>query len=110
MRTEFCSPFDHALAHGGPPAVFLFDREGLLRFDPQWTRDAWGRSPGPHAPGWVWVLTRDRDTGFVWMVLVTSPQLLVDHPRLELRAFSERAEAEAALAELGSPALASEPW
>ncbi|HHO49969.1 MAG TPA: hypothetical protein ENK18_03640 [Deltaproteobacteria bacterium] len=110
MRTEFCSPFDHDLAHRGPPAVFLLDREGLLRFDPQWTRDAWGRSPGPHEPGWVWILARDRDTGFVWQVLATSPQLLPDHPRLDLRAFVDRAGAVALLASLGEPPLAREPW
>ncbi len=90
--------------------MFLFDREGLLRFDAQWTRDAWGRSPGPHEAGWSWVLARDRATGFVWMVLATSPQLLLEHPRLDLRAFGERAAAEAALSALGTPALAVEPW
>ena len=73
MNPFFCSPWDEALARRGPPSVFLPDREGLLRFDADWTRDCWGRAPGPHVDGWTWLLLRDRDTGFVNLLLATSP-------------------------------------
>lgn len=106
----FCNPFDELLAQAGPPAVFLLDREGMLRFDETWTRDAWGRAPGPHGFGRSWRLLRDHDTGYVTLVLVTSPTLLREHPRAEVRSFEGRAEAEAARARFGRPPLASEPW
>jgi hypothetical protein len=107
---DFCSPFDHALAIRGPGAVFLRDPEGLLRFDPEWTRDAWGRARGDpgHEPRWV--LARDRDSGYVLLVLVTSPALLADHPRLDLRSYPTADEARVALAALGRPPIATEPW
>lgn len=85
MNLAFCSPWDEALANGGPASVFLPDREGLLRFDADWTRDCWGRAPGPHAAGWTWVLVRDRDTGFVNLLLATSPTLIPEHPRADVR-------------------------
>ena len=101
-----CNPFDeHLLAHG-PPAVFLLDREGMLRFDETWTRDAWGREPGPHASGHVWLLLRDRGTGYVMIVLSTSPTLIVSHPRCDVRAFPTREAAEAVRATFGSPPIA----
>lgn len=106
----FCSPFDEHLAEAGPAAVFLPDPEGLLRFDAEWTRDAWSRATPPLTRGRRWVLARDRDSGYVLMVLTTSPDLLVEHPRLQLRAFTERDEATAALAALGRPPLARDPW
>jgi hypothetical protein len=86
MIPTFCSPWDEALARRGPPSVFLPDREGLLRFDADWTRDCWGRAPGPHADGWSWLLVRDRDTGFVNLLLATSPTLIAEHPRADVRA------------------------
>jgi hypothetical protein len=95
--SEFCSDFDAALARGGPPAVFLRDREGLLRFDAQWTRDTWGRCESAPRFGWTWVVARDRASGFVFLVLATSPDLLATHPRLDVRPFEDRARAEAAL-------------
>lgn len=107
---EFCSPFDEALARNGPASVFLLDREGALRFDATWTRDGWGRAPGPHPRGDRWLLARDRGSGFVQLLLVTSPTLLVDHPRLDLRAFETRAEAEAARRIFGQPPIAREAW
>ena len=107
---EFCSPFDHALAHGGPAAVFLVDRGGALRFDATWTRDTWGRAPGPHAPGWVWILLRDRASGYVQMVLVTSPTLLADHPRADVRVYETQQQAVAARAEFGAMPLAKDGW
>lgn len=106
----FCSPFDEALASQGPAAVFLPDPEGALRFDARWTRDAWGRAEGPHAHGLTWLLLRDRGTGFVTLALVTSPTLITEHPRLEVRAFSTREDAEAERATYGWPPMCPEPW
>jgi hypothetical protein len=106
----FCDPFDEALAERGPAGVFLFDQEGLLRFDPEWTRDAWVRSPGPHTLCWRWVLLRDHDTGFVQLVLSTARDLLVDHPRMDLRVFTDLEEAREVRASFGSPPVCPEPW
>lgn len=106
----FCSPFDEALAAAGPAAVFLPDPEGALRFHPSWTRDAWGRAPGPHEQGWSWQIFRDRGTGFVQLALVTSPTLIPEHPRLDVRMFGTREEAEAARRAFGNPPIAEEPW
>lgn len=102
----FCSPFDETMAHSGTPGVFLFDAEGELRFHLTWTRDAWGRAPGPHEPGWRWLLLRDRASGFVQLALVTSPTLITEHPRADVRAFETRAQAEAARASFGTPPFA----
>lgn len=104
--TVFCSPFDEQLARSGTAGVFLLDPEGALRFHLTWTRDAWGRSPGPHEPGWRWLLLRDRSTGFVQLALVTSPTLITEHPRADVQAFEDRAEAEAARARHGNPPFA----
>lgn len=106
----FCSPFDEALAHAGPGAVFLPDREGFWRFAPNWSRDAWTRNPGDHAHGWTFLLARDRDSGFVQLVLCTSPTLLGEHPRLDFRVYVTEEQARAARAELGSPPIVTEPW
>lgn len=106
----FCNDFDEALARSGPAAVFLLDQEGRLRFDADWTRDAWGREPGPHEHGWVWRLLRDRGTGFVTLVLVTSPTLIQAHPRADIRSYADEAEARAARAAFGRPPLTREAW
>jgi hypothetical protein len=106
----FCSPFDSSLASSGPPAVFLPDTEGSLRFQPNWTRDAWGRAEGPHEHGWTWTLLRDRDTGFVLLALVTSPTLIAEHPRLDVRQCASLDEARSLRAEYGNPPIAAEPW
>ena len=107
---QFATAFDEALAQSGPPAVFLPDREGLLRFDADWTRDCWERVEGPMAAGWTWVLLRDRATRFVNLLLVTAPALLAAHPRADVRAYTSFDEAAAALAAFGRPPLAGEPW
>ncbi|MEQ1564747.1 MAG: hypothetical protein ABMA64_03830 [Myxococcota bacterium] len=109
----FCSPFDHALATSGPPAVFLRDPEGRMRFDADWTRDAWGRLADGQptgAPVHRWLLARDHDSGYVQLVLVTSPELLSTHPRLALRPVPSREAAVAAIQALGRPPIAREPW
>ncbi len=107
---EFCTPFDEALATQGPPGVFLFDTEGALRFQATWTRDLHGRATGPHEPGWRWVLCRDKGSGFVQLVLVTSPTLLTEHPRLDLRVFEALEPAREALDALGTPPVAGASW
>ncbi len=107
---EFASDFDARLAHSGPAAVFLCDAKARWRVVPEWTRDAWGRAPGPHTLGWTWILARDRASGFVQVVLATSPTLLAEHPRLDLRPMPDQRSAEAAVEALGRPPLAPEPW
>ncbi len=107
---EFCSPFDEAMAHTGPASVFLLDRTGALRCDPTWTRDAWGRAPGPHEPGWRWVLLRDHGTGFVQLILVTSPTLIASHPRADVRPFASFEEASRVRQAYGHPAIAVAGW
>lgn len=109
-RETFCSPFDERLAASGPPAVFLVDPEGRLRFDPEWTRDAWGRCAEAGPVQWCWALARDADSGYVQLVMVTSPDLLRAHPRMTFRAFPTEEEARAALAAVGRPPVATEPW
>lgn len=110
MELSFCSEYDRLLAHAGVPAVFLRDREQAWRFDPEWSRNAWERAEGPHAAGWRWVLFRDHGSGFVVLLLVTAPTLLLTHPRGALRVFEELEEAEAVLASLGPLPIAEEPW
>jgi hypothetical protein len=106
----FATAFDEALAHRGPPAVFLPDREGRLRFDADWTRDCWERAEGTLDAGWSWVLLRDRATGFVNLLLVTSPGLLVAHPRGDVRTHPSRELADAELLAFGRPPVARAPW
>ena len=107
---DFCDPFDRALAETGPPCIFLPDREGFLRFDADWSRDCWTRSEAPLAPGWRWVLLRDADTGFVQLILATAANLLVAHPRGQVRSFAELEDALAAVQAFGRPPLAEQPW
>lgn len=113
----FCSPFDEALAARGTPAVFLYDPEGRLRLDSEWTRDAYARGATADHDlpwGWLWVLARDRDSGYVQLVLVTSPALAHAHPigggRLDLRTFETRDEALNVLRGLGRPPIRREDW
>lgn len=107
---DFCSPYDAALAASGPPAIFLPDREGLLRFDAEWTRGAWGRLDSPPSRDPAWFLLRDHGTGFVALAYTTGRSLLTEHPRMDARAYPTRAEADAARAAFGRPPLAAEPW
>ncbi|MCO4744122.1 MAG: hypothetical protein KC912_05000 [Proteobacteria bacterium] len=83
----------------------------MLRFDPSWTRDTWGRAEGPHEPGWTWTVLRDQGSGFVFVVLVTSPTLLTEHPRLDVRQVTSREEAVRVAASFGDPPLAqADAW
>lgn len=106
----FCSSFDERLAQQGPPAVFLFDPEGQLRFDAEWTRDMWARATVPPRHEECWVLARDRDSGWVSLLLVTSPDLLTDHPRLELRRVADVRQGRAARAALGAVPVVRGAW
>ncbi len=111
----FCSGFDAAVARSGVPAVLVADRDGLFKIDEEWLRDAWTRlaaaSPDrAPSPGLAWTLLRDHSTGFVSLALITSPDLLVAHPRADVRAYRTRAEAEAARASFGRPPVCREPW
>jgi hypothetical protein len=106
----FCSPFDELVARSGPPCVFLPDREGAWKLDPEWSRDAWTRDPGPHAPGDRYVLLRDHQTGYVAIALTTSPSLLRLHPRMDVRTFIDEGEARAARARFGEPPVCKAPW
>ena len=107
---RFCCGFDGTLADQGPAAIFLPDREGLLRFEPDWTRDAWERAPGPHSHGWAWLLLRDRGTGFVSLVLATAPTLLVSHPRADVRSFGSFEAALEARRAFGTPPVTRIAW
>ena len=105
----FCSPFDARLAAEGPPAIFLRDPEGMLRFDAEWTRDGWGRRPIAERR-WCWVLARDLGSGHVQLLLATSPDLVGEHPRLQFRTFGAREAAEEALRSIGRPPVDPERW
>lgn len=107
---SFCSPFDERLAREGPPAVFLFDPDGELRFDAEWTRDAYARVRGPMTGGGCWILARDRDSGWVQLVYATSPDLLRSHPRLDVRPVRDAAEGKAARAALGPVPVVTGSW
>lgn len=106
----FCNPFDEALVASGAAAIFLRDRSGLWKCDLSWTRDAWGRAPGPHAHGVVFVLLRDHDTGFVTLAMCTSPTLLAAWPRADVRTYATEAAADAARAAFGRPPVTLEAW
>jgi hypothetical protein len=107
---EFCSPFDEQLARHGPAGVFLLDPEGAWRFDANWSRDAWQRSPESHVVQWRFVLLRDRGSGFVQLALTTSPTLLAEHPRSDVRQYRSLEEALAERERFGDPPLCAETW
>lgn len=106
----FCTDFDERLANEGPGAIFLPDREGLLRFDAEWTRGAWGRHPGPHAVEPAWFLLRDHGTGFVVLAYASRRGLLADHPRMDVRGYPTLDAATAARAALGHPPICKDAW
>ena len=107
---NFCTEFDRSLAQHGPAAIFLRDHKQTLRCNFQWTRDVWEWSPGPHAIDWTWTLVRDRETRFVTLMLVTSPTLLTEHTKMDIRTYPSEEEALTALSEFGSPPIATDDW
>jgi hypothetical protein len=106
----FCNTFDERLARNGPAGIFLMDREGRLRFDAEWTRDAWERNEGEHQHGESWTLLRDHDTGFVMLALVTSTTLLAKHQRMDVRAFQTLEQALECRESFGHPPIVNTPW
>ena len=107
---KFCSTYDEALAQEGPPAVFLLDKRGAWRFDPEWSRDSWLRSPGPHARGMSFRLWRDTNTGYVLLLMVSSETLLTQHPKGQIRIYGTLKEAEEARSRFGEPPVSPNPW
>ncbi len=102
----WCSPFDALMAASGPPAIFLRTPEGDWRLEADLTRDGWERlrrRTEPLTPKRepTHVLVRDRATGFVSWFYVTGVDLLLDHPRLDVRVCSSEEEAAALHGELG---------
>lgn len=108
----FRSAFDARLAQSGPPAVFIVDAEGELRLDPFKTRDGWSRLSSDMSPAFhpCHCLYRDRATGYVQYVLVTSPSLYLDHPRAQVRRYPDQAAALRALQALPHPPIVLNPW
>lgn len=101
MSDDFSSPFDAALADSATAAVFLIDAQGKLRFEPMWTRDAWGRMPGPYAAGRTWWMAVDQASGFAFVVMTNVRDLFPTegepaHPRLVFERFASREDAAAA--------------
>lgn len=102
----FVDTFDQALAEQGPPAVFGLTADGELRLQPDRSREAWdGRVSAELALQPCHCLYRDRATGFVQYLLVTSPALCADHPRADIWRYASEPEALAALARAGRPAV-----
>ena len=110
QQADFGSEFDRHLAHGGCPAVFTCDADGELRLADDRSRESHARATPPLRPGWVHCLYRDRATGYVLYVLVTSPDLCSDHPRADIARFATQAAALDRLASLGVPPLHRGAW
>lgn len=110
MTPRFAGPFDAAVAAQGPPAVFSTDAEGLLRLDVVRSRDAWAHARGALPRGFCHCLYRDRSTGWVQYLLVTSPALCEAHPRADIARYPTAEAALDALAALGRPPVWKGPW
>ena len=104
-RIPFRDPFDAVQAASGPPSIFTVDAEGEIKVDLVRTRDGWQRLDVVPTYGVCHCLFRDRATGFVQYVLVTSPQLCADHPRADITLFPDQPAALDALAAMGSPPI-----
>ena len=99
------SEFDAAMLESGPPAVFTVDAKGQLGLDEWRTREHYGRITGELVREVCHCLYRDRATGFVQYVVVTSPQLCASHPRQDVSQYDDQAAALAVLATLGNPPI-----
>lgn len=98
----FSSSYEAAVFDGGVPALFTVNARGELRLDVVRTNDAWGRlHPAEPARRPAHCLLRDRATGWVQYVLVSSVDLVAEHPRMDLAVFETQAEALAVLRGLG---------
>ncbi len=99
------SRFDELLLAQGPPAVFSIDAKGRMGLDEMRTREHYNRVTSPPRFGHCHCLYRDRVTGFVQYLLVTSPDLCTEHPRADVRRFDDEAAAMQFLAGLGDPPI-----
>lgn len=101
---DFGDRFDALLAQQGPPAVFTVTADLELRLHPDRTRDAWQRLGDDAVPTVesCHCLFRDRATGWVQYILVTSPVLCAEHPRADIWRYESQAAALAALEGLGA--------
>ncbi len=100
----FADRFDAILAREGPAAVFTRTPDGDLKLDVFRTRDAWqrARTETPDREP-CHCLFRDRATGWVQYVLVTSPELCWNEPRADVTRYASADEALRALEEIGRP-------
>lgn len=106
MSLGFADTFDRVLALNGPPAVFSLTADGELRLHPDRSREAWGdRDPSTVPFETCHCLYRDRATGFVQYLRVTSPALCAEHPRADIWRYESEEAALAALARAGRPAV-----
>ena len=109
-RADFGSELDRRLAHGSTGVVFTQDADGELRLADDRSREAHALNPEPHQRQWCHCLYRDRATGFVQYLLVTSPDLCAAHPRADIARFATQLEAFAVLDSLGVPPDTRGPW
>jgi hypothetical protein len=107
-KIELRSLFDEALIAAGPPAVFTVDAKGQLGLDDWRTREHYGRIDLVPTREVCHCLYRDRVTGFVQYVLLTSAELCQSHPRQDITHFPDQSSALAALAALGNPPMSQE--
>ncbi len=106
MSLGFADTFDQTLAEQGPPAVFGLTADGELRLQADRTREAWGSRAGTELTfERCHCLYRDRATGFVQYLLVTSPALCEEHPRADIWRYDSEALALEALGRAGRPAV-----
>ena len=104
----FRSEVDRHLALRGPPAIFTLDARGQLNYDASRTRESWDRLEGSfdvHSIAPFAFLFRDIPTGWVQFVFSTSVDLCRDHPRAEVRVFTDPQVALDTLHSLGSPPI-----
>ena len=112
---DFASPMDALAADCGIPSLFVLDHENRWRMESDLTRDAYQRlhlqdqitEPGRDP---AFALFRDNQSHFVARFFTTSRALLQGHPRGVARFYDSEAEADAAFADIGHPALAPEAW
>ena len=102
---ELRSTFDEAMLLTGPPAVFTIDSKGCLGLDEWRTREHYGRIEAVPAREVCHCLYRDRATGFVQYVLLTSAELCAEHPRQDITRYPDQGTALSRLAELGDPPI-----
>ena len=109
-RADFGSELDRRLAHSGFACVFTCDGDGELRLADDRSREVHARVAPPHAVGWCHCLFRDRATGYVQYLLVTSPDLCETHPRADIARFATQLEALQVLDALGPVPIHRGPW